>query len=252
VTFCDDDDLWAPDKLATQLGALRSSAARWGCPGIVVVDERLEIVGHHHVTGGEVLADLLENNVIPTGSSAIVELDLLREIGGFDPALQASEDWEMWIRLAQHSPLAAVDRPLTAYRLSMQTLSMDVNRMRASRSTIIKRYAELAAACGAKPDEATHERYLAKQLLRAGSQRAAASVFMTLAFRHGRWRELPRVAAALAAPRLTDRIGRGRAAAAVPVAWRHDAEAWLRPIREAARTDALGSHLWTEANELRA
>jgi glycosyltransferase involved in cell wall biosynthesis len=252
VAFCDDDDLWAPDKLATQLGALRSSAARWGCTGIVVVDQRLEIAGHHHVTGGEVLADLLENNRIPSGSSAIAELNLLREIGGFDPALPASEDWEMWIRLAQHSPLAAVDRPLTAYRLSLQTMSMDVNRMRASRSTIFKRYAELAVACGAKPDEATHERYLAKQLLRAGSRRRAASIFMTLAFRHGRWRELPRVAAALAAPRLTDKIGRARAVAAVPTAWRRDAETWLRPIREASQTDIRNSHLQIEAGELRA
>ena len=252
VAFCDDDDLWAPDKLATQVRALGTSGARWGCAGVVVVDERLEIVGHHHVTGGEVLADLLKNNGVPTGSAAIAELSLLREIGGFDPALRGSEDWEMWIRLAQHSPLAAVDRPLIAYRLGMQTLSMDVNRMRAGHSTVVKRYAELAAACGAKPDEATHERYLAKQLLRAGSRRRAASIFMALAFRHGHWRELPRVAAALAAPRLTDQIGRRRAAAAVPIAWRLDAETWLRPIREASQAEVPGSHPWTEANELRA
>lgn len=252
VAFCDDDDLWAPDKLETQLGTLCASTARWGCTGIVVIDERLEIVGHHHAAGGEMLAGLLVNNTIPTGSSAIVELRLLREVGGFDPALHGSEDWDLWIRLSQHSPLAAADRPLVAYRLGMQSLSMDVDRMRTGRSAIVERYAALAGACGAKPDEATHERYLAKQLLRAGSRRRAGSIFMTLAFKHRRWRELPRVGAALVAPRLTDRIGRTRAAAAVPPAWRRDAETWLRPIREESRAQASDSHSWLEAGELRA
>lgn len=250
VAFCDDDDLWAPDKLATQLRALQSGVARWGCTGVVVVDERLEIIGHHHVTGGNVLADLLENNEIPTGSSTIVELSLLREMGGFDPALLGSEDWDMWIRLALRSPLAAVDRPLIAYRLGMESLSMDVNRMRAGRAIIVERYAELAAAHGVKPDEATHERYLAKQLLRAGARRASASIFAALAFRHGRWREVPRMATALVAPRLTDKVGRVRAAAAVPSGWRRDAEAWLEPIREASQMESRRSHRRTEGEEL--
>jgi hypothetical protein len=250
VAFCDDDDLWAPDKLAAQLGALRAGSARWGCTGVVVIDERIEIIGHHHVKGGEVLADLLETNGIPTGSSVIAELSLLREIGGFDPALRGSEDWDVWIRLAQHSPLAAIDRPLIAYRLGTQSLSMDVNRMRTGRAIIVERYAALAAACGAKSEEAMHERYLAKQLLRAGSRRQAASIFATLAFKHGRWRELPRVAAALIAPRLTDQLGRTRATAAVPAVWHREAEAWLEPIRGASGTQARSSHAWTEAREL--
>lgn len=250
VAFCDDDDLWAPDKLVAQLSILRTSSARWGCTGIVVVNERLEVIGHHHVKGGEILADLLKSNAIPTGSSVIAELSLLREIGGFDPALRGSEDWDVWIRLAQCSPVAAVNRPMVAYRLGRQTLSMDVDRIRAGRSVIVERYAGIAAVCGARLDEARHERYLAKQLLRAGVRWQAASIFTTLAFKHGRWRELPRAVAALAAPRLTDQLGWTRATAAVPEAWRCEAEAWLRPIRDGSRAEVRGSHSWTEAEEL--
>jgi hypothetical protein len=197
------------------------------------------------------LASLLVTNGIPTGSSTIVELGLLREIGGFDPDLLGCEDWEMWIRLAQHSPLAAVDLPLVAYRLGLQTASMDVNRMRTSRVSVVKRYAELAASCAAKPDEATHERYLAKQLLRAGAGWRAASIFMSLACKHGRLRELPRAAAALAAPRLTDRVGRARATAAVPEKWRRDAETWLAPIRQANKVDSNDSRSRINLDELR-
>lgn len=250
VAFCDDDDLWAPDKLSSQLAALRACSARWGCAGVVVVDERLEIVGHHNVKGGEILSRLLEVNTIPTGSSVIAELSLIREIGGFDPVLRGSEDWDVWIKLGQHSPLAAVDRPLIAYRLGAQSLSMDVNRMRTGRSIIVDRYAALAARHSARPDEASHERYLAKQLLRGGSRLQAASIFASLAFKHRRWRELPRAAAALVAPRLIDRLGRSRATAEVPVAWRCEAEAWIQPIRAAYRTEVRQAYVGAEVEVL--
>ena len=252
VAFCDDDDIWAPDKLSAQLAALRASGARWACTGVAVVDEGLRIVGHHHVEGGQVLPSLLASNRIPTGSTVIAERDLLRDVGGFDPTLRGSEDWDFWIRLAQHSPVAAIDRPLIAYRLSRQSLSMNVPPMRESRLAIAKRYAALAAAHGVASDEAGHERYLARQLLRAGARREAASIFAALAFRHGRWRELPRVAAALIAPHLMDRIGQARASAAVPASWRRETELWLRPIRETAETAAHRPEAWTASRELEA
>jgi glycosyltransferase involved in cell wall biosynthesis len=232
VAFCDDDDIWAPGKLAAQLCALQASAARWGCAGVVVVDEELEVIGHHHARGGQVLPELLEANIVPTGSSVIAELSLVREVGGFDRALLGSEDWDLWLRLAQHSPLAAVDRPLIAYRLGTVSASMNVGRMRTGHAAVVERYASWAAECGVKPDLPAHERYLAKQLLRAGAGWKAASIFASLAIRHRRWRELPRVGAALLAPRLTDRLGRARAQGGVPAAWHEEADAWIRPLRE--------------------
>ncbi|MGO4406415.1 glycosyltransferase family 2 protein [Bosea sp. RAF48] len=249
VAFCDDDDLWAPDKLATQLAALRAGSARWGCTGVAVVDENLQIIGHHRVEGGDVLAGLLESNRIPTGSTVIAERDLVREVGGFDTALRGSEDWDLWIRLAQHSQLAAVDRPLIAYRLGRQSLSMNINPMRTGRVVIAERYAVLAAAYGVSSDEAGHERYLARQLLRGGARWRAASIFTALAFRHGKWRELPRVAAALIAPQMTDRVGQARAAAAVPVSWRQEVELWLQPIRDASQVSAERPRAWIGARE---
>ena len=46
VAFCDDDDLWAPSKLAAQLAALEAKPhARWSCTGTVSVDESLAVVG---------------------------------------------------------------------------------------------------------------------------------------------------------------------------------------------------------------
>jgi glycosyltransferase involved in cell wall biosynthesis len=246
VAFCDDDDLWAPDKLVSQLRALSSNAAAWACTGLVVVDAGLEIIGHHRARGGHVLSDLLQENTIPSGSSVIADLNLVRRVGGFDPTLHGSEDWDLWIRLAQHSQLAAVDRPLVAYRQGMSSMSMDVERMRTGRATIVDRYAPIAAQQGVSSTEVTHERYLAKQLLRAGSGQKAASIFASLVVKHRRWRELPSVPAALIAPRWTDRLGRARAAAAVPPAWKIEADGWLRSMRTAGELIRPDHQVWND------
>ncbi len=249
VAFCDDDDLWAPDKLARQLEALRESSARWGCTGAVLVDERLDIVGHHYVKGGRVLAELLTANVVPSGgSSVIAETALLKELCGFDEALQTSEDWDLWIRLAKHSPLAAVERPLIAYRQATGFTSyakshqtVDAERMRRGYRMVLSRHRAMAEELGAKPSDAAYERFLAKQFLRTGAGIKAAGIFARLALNHRRWQELPRVLAALAAPRLTDRIGNARAARAVPADWRLQAEAWLAPLRQAENSQPLSA-----------
>jgi hypothetical protein len=160
----------------------------------------------------------------------IAEATLLREVGGFDPALPGSEDWDLWIRLARHSPVVAVDRPMIAYRQGRATMSTNVGR-----EIVFARYGASTDERETKAAEAVHERYLAKQLLRAGRGREAASIFASLAVKHQQWRELPRAAAALVAPRMTDRIGSARAAAAVPDDWRMNADAWLEPVRQAKK-----------------
>lgn len=231
VAFCDDDDLWSPDKLKAQLQALSATSARWACTAAIIVDEKLRIIGHHHVKGGDIFRDLLVANAVPSGgSTVVVERSLINELGGFDETLTSSEDWDMWIRLARHSPVAAVDRPLTAYRQAIGAMSADVARMRSSRLQVLGRYQEFATALGVSRNDASFERFLAKQLLRAGSRTGAAAIFTDLVVKHGKWEEAPRIAAALLAPRLTNRIGSARAAAAVPPDWWNEAEAWLQGV----------------------
>jgi len=228
VAFCDDDDLWAPYKLLKQVEALTATGSRWACTAAVLVDESCRIVGHHHVQGGNIARDILVRNAVSSGASSVVaELDLVREVGGFDETLKSSEDWDLWIRIAQHSPIAAVDRPLIAYRQVAGSMSANVARMRSERTRIIERYRELADDWNVNADDASYERYLAKQLLRSGSRFRSAGLFAQLVMKHGKVRELPRIAAALFAPGLTHRMGDSRAAASVPSDWRMEAEAWL-------------------------
>src|SRR5262245_55169916 len=41
VAFCDDDDVWAPEKLYAQLTAAQSDSAGWAYAGDVAIDDEL-------------------------------------------------------------------------------------------------------------------------------------------------------------------------------------------------------------------
>ena len=118
VAFVDDDDLWAPGKLAAQLDALAADGeARWACVGCVVVGTDLELRRASRPPREREPADhLLSYNHVPGGGSGVLaDRALVEEVGGFSTDLSTLADWDLWIRLALESPLATVDRPLLAY-----------------------------------------------------------------------------------------------------------------------------------------
>src|SRR5207253_9169698 len=132
VAFCDDDDVWAPTKLRSQLDALaEASGAVWCCTGAVCVDQGLRVLDAQRMEhGGDVLARLLRSNEVPGGGSAVLaRTETVRAAGGFAEEQRSSEDWDMWIRLAHAGPLAVVDEPLVGYRIWPGGKSRQVERM---------------------------------------------------------------------------------------------------------------------------
>lgn len=70
VAFLDDDDLWAPDKLASQLAAAAATPeARWVCAGAVTVDEDLRVLAAMRPPPSGPLPTVLSRNRIPGGAS---------------------------------------------------------------------------------------------------------------------------------------------------------------------------------------
>ena len=235
VAFCDDDDLWAPQKLSAQIKAMADRGVAWSCTSVVIVDNDLRIVGHQHVKDGDILANLLNANVLPgAGSAVIAETDLVRSIGGFDETLSFSEDWDLWIRVAQRSALAGIDAPLTAYRQTVGSASSNVGRMRDGRNAVLARYEGICRNVRLPREDENYERFLAKQLIRTGARASAAAIYAGLMIRHRNWRDAPRALMAFTAPRLMHAIGNRQAAAKVPQAWRIQAERWLRDIQASA------------------
>jgi hypothetical protein len=169
VAFLDDDDLWAPLKLARQLDALERTGSAWSCCGAVVVDctwRPLRV----QAPPPDLCAQLRGWNAVPGGGSGVVaRRHLLASLGGFDTALSILADWDMWLRLAALGPPAVVAVPLVAYRLQGQSLS---HGLRGIRRELVR----VRAGAGAAPDRARWRPWLAEMHQRAGRRgRAAAS-----------------------------------------------------------------------------
>lgn len=117
VAFLDDDDLWAPRKLRTQLDTATRLGARFVYCSAVVVDGALNVLLDAPAPGPtDLLPRLLSVSLIPAGpSNVIVERGLLRELGGFDERLASLADWDLWIRLAARTTAAVCPETLVAY-----------------------------------------------------------------------------------------------------------------------------------------
>jgi glycosyltransferase involved in cell wall biosynthesis len=236
VAFLDDDDLWAPDKLAVQLDALRSNpGSRWSCVAALDVDEELRVLEPQAVPAradGDVASRLLAVNVVPGGGSGVLaETALAREAGGFDEELRILADWDLWIRLALRSPLTAVDRPLLAYLRHDASMTAGVPGIGEELARVEAKYAAERDARGVELDWGAWLPYIALMQRRAGLRLAPAVLYARLARDTRNPLVLVRALGALVRPSGIEPLRR-RGRRPVPPAWRQEAESWLAPIRE--------------------
>ena len=123
VAFIDSDDVWAPRKLEKQLAMLRAEpACGWSYSAFVLVDEQgvplpSERSRRWTALHGHVFDETVRGAIsIRSPSVVVARTALVREVGGFDEALDCAEDYDLWTRLALRSPISLVDEPLVHVR----------------------------------------------------------------------------------------------------------------------------------------
>jgi len=234
VGFVDDDDVWAPDKLARQLGAADAADRGWVYVGAVAVSESLAIVSGDPPPSPEaVMAVLPRSNPVPGGgSNVILRRDLFERVGGFDERLAPCEDWELWARLTRHGAPAAVPEPLIGYRLHGGAVSLDVEGIvRAARA--IERLHRTSIDWG------TVHRWLAETCLRNDRHLEALGHFGRAAVRG----QAAGVASDLAdiVRRRVARLTGPRSDAGRATGWAAGASRWLSEL-EPSSTSGSGEH----------
>lgn len=145
VIFLDSDDLWLPDTLETLVGVLEahpgySSSHGTACcvdadgrpiAGDDLEDRARERVG---IRGGRLqtlafdlpttFAELAWHNWILTPGTHLIRRAVLERVGGFDPATDPADDWDMAVRVSRHGDIGFVDRPVIRWRRHPHTLTM--------------------------------------------------------------------------------------------------------------------------------
>ncbi|MGH1397372.1 MAG: glycosyltransferase [Trichormus sp.] len=129
ISFLDADDIWTSDKLDAQLEALEKNPnAHVAYSWTDYIDEagNFLLSGARITASGDVYEKLLINNFLENGSNPLIRKEALIQLGGFDEALEAAQDWDMWLRLAAKYSFVAVPVVQILYRVSSNSLSSNL------------------------------------------------------------------------------------------------------------------------------
>ncbi len=230
VAFLDDDDVWAPTKLASQLAAVTGRSS-WCCTGDVSLDRRLRVTDEHRAPDLRSMPGaLLANNIVPGGASGVLaRTALVRDVGGFDEGLRILADWELWIRLALASPLSAVDRPLVGYVRHGGNMSFGADAVPDEIRLVERKHASAFAQHRSEPGMVGWLEWIADMHRRAGRRRKPARIWLDFARQHRRPRLTLRAASCMVWPGWIEVRDAQRRRSMTP-AWRTEAEAWLAGV----------------------
>ena len=141
VLFLDSDDLVFPDKLKIQLSKMKSHDtpivcySRWRftkASGSAIRDDGENLDPY-------IIQILLYTNIAPF-NAFLFDLEVLRAVDGFDENLEASEDWDLLIRIALKGVVFRFVKEVTVtYRLHEDSMSKDKEMMFRSNLFIIEK-----------------------------------------------------------------------------------------------------------------
>ena len=138
VAFLDDDDEWLPQKLQRQLETIEGADDSVGA----VYTARFTI----DVPTGRCTTTRFARSFRPgdgntvTTSSILIKRDCLTQAGPFDEELEAGEDYDMWIRVAERSRFVYLDVPLVKYYVHAGSISTDYRKKRRASELLLKKY----------------------------------------------------------------------------------------------------------------
>lgn len=142
ISFIDADDLWTPDKLATQLQLLEANpdaAVAYSWTDYIDSNEQFLKAGRRVTLSGDVYKQLLQWNFLENGSNPLICYEAIQAVGNFDETLKAAEDWDMWLRLAASYKFVVVPKAQILYRVSVHSMSNNIKVQEIESLKVIKR-----------------------------------------------------------------------------------------------------------------
>jgi len=201
VAFLDDDDLWSPRKLRAQIDAAERADCAFTFTAMAGLDADRRFLYVVPPPDPETLVPaLLRWNVIWGGCSNVAaRMDLVRELGGFDPQLRQLSDWDLWIRLALAGRSAAVPDALVAYVMHPGSMLLtDRRNVFPEFEYLVEKHRSASRERDVEFDEALFTRWVARGHRLAGRHAEAARTYLRGFRQHGDLGTVPRAIGAFA------------------------------------------------------
>jgi glycosyltransferase involved in cell wall biosynthesis len=131
IAFLDHDDVWMPEKLASQLAVLKANedAAMVFC--------EVEMIGPqaHRLNFDQGIIPerpdfywfVTHANYVITLSSVLLRKQALLDIGLFDSRYSTMDDFDAWLKILMHAPIVHQPVKLTKYRLHTYNVNYTID-----------------------------------------------------------------------------------------------------------------------------
>ncbi|HEY6394392.1 MAG TPA: glycosyltransferase family A protein [Candidatus Binataceae bacterium] len=199
IAFLDSDDLWMPTKLSRQLSFVRAHSGLGICQTqeIWIRNGRRVNPGVRHIKrGGDIFVDSLVTCLI-SPSAVMLRTDLFRATGGFDEAMLAAEDYDLWLRILVDHEIGLLDEPLVTRRAghrdqqSASTPAIDRFRILALAKLLADSRLDRRRRCATAGVLSEKCRIYAGGLERRGNREAADFYSQTGELARTRWKSAP-------------------------------------------------------------
>jgi len=133
IAFCDQDDIWYPDKLERQMKVIGGKDLGLVVTSADIIDEKgkktgVRYVPEGHMDSAESFSLLLEEDFI-TACSVLIPKQVLDDIGGLEESLKGNDDYELWLRISRKYGIYGIGEALCAWRRSEGAYSKEMSRI---------------------------------------------------------------------------------------------------------------------------
>lgn len=143
----DADDIWYPQNIDKQVQYMLEAGESVGLvySWSVDIDEQDAPTGNFRASNieGKVYKTLVCHNFLGNASASLIRRSCFEKLGGYNCQLreqnaQGCEDWELYLRIAEHYQFGVVREFLIGYRKILGSMSRDYRKMAKSHSLMLQ------------------------------------------------------------------------------------------------------------------
>ncbi|MGI4829401.1 MAG: glycosyltransferase family 2 protein [Janthinobacterium lividum] len=152
IALLDADDVWLPCRLSESLRSFNLRPAAGVSYGLIsTIDEQGKVLstfkGNKRDVEGRIAPAIFTRRVEIPCPSVTIRRSCLDEVGLFDETMRATEDRDLWLRIALRYDVAFVPKVIAHYRSTPNSMSTDMDRMLTAQLQFIHKHAG-APGCG--------------------------------------------------------------------------------------------------------
>ena len=152
LAILDADDVWLPCRLSESLRSFELRPAAGVSYGLVSrIDEHgtvfFTFAGNKKNVEGRIAQAIFMRRVELPCPSVTIRRSALDEVGLFDETMRATEDRDLWLRIALRYEVAFVPKVIAYYRTLPNSMSTDMDRMLTAQLQFIRKHTG-APGCG--------------------------------------------------------------------------------------------------------